>query len=147
MLSGELGVEFRHHDDGSEPGMPDLLSVDGNHVAEVITTARSAVRKAQQHLPPIPDPTLPHCVSVLIPYTIVGGTTKRVRQNIAADVLQRVAKAGCEYHWSSRDRRQSLEEVDPARSLVWSTSVMGSGCCVFSAANIRKKSLTRSGGP
>jgi hypothetical protein len=114
MLAGELGVELRHHDDGSKPGMPDLLSVDGKHVAEVITTARSAVRKAQQHLPPIPAPTLPHCVSVLIPYTIVGGTTKRVRQNIAADVRQLVAKTGCEYHWSSRDRRQSLEEVDPA---------------------------------
>ena len=34
MLEGELGVEFLHHDDGSKQRMPDLLSLDRNHVAE-----------------------------------------------------------------------------------------------------------------
>ena len=48
LLSGELGMEFRHYDAGSSPRMPDLLSSDGMHVAEVITTAPPAVRKAQK---------------------------------------------------------------------------------------------------
>ncbi len=38
LLENELGMPFRRHDDGSKNGMPDLLSKDGNHVAEVITT-------------------------------------------------------------------------------------------------------------
>ncbi len=46
VLEDELGVEFQHHDDGSKSSMPDLLSLDGNHVAEVITTTPSAVREA-----------------------------------------------------------------------------------------------------
>ncbi len=113
VLEGELGVEFQHHDDGSEPRMPDLLSLDGNHVAEVITTTPPAVREAQQSLDPMPEAILPHCVRVMMPYTIVGGATKAVRHNIAADVLRWTAKPGCKYHWSSRDERQLRQGVDP----------------------------------
>lgn len=50
MLSDELGVEFRLYDDGSKSNMPDLLSEDGKHVAEVITTTPSAIREAEQRL-------------------------------------------------------------------------------------------------
>ena len=113
VLEGELGVEFQHHDDGSKPRMPDLLSLDGNHVAEVITTTPKAAREAQQSLDPMPDATLPHCVWVMMPYTIVGGATKAVRHKIEADVLRWTAKPGCKYHWSSRDERQLRPGVDP----------------------------------
>lgn len=113
MLSGELGVEFRLYDDGSKPSMPDLVSVDGKHVVEVVTTTQPAVREAEQRLNPIAEPTLPHCVWVVIPYTMLGGVTKDVRHKIRADVLRWVAKSGCEYHWSSRDERQFLPGVDP----------------------------------
>lgn len=67
MLSGELGVDVRLHDNGSRPSMPDLLSVDGKHVAEVITTAPSAIREAENNLPSMVEPRLPHCVEVSIP--------------------------------------------------------------------------------
>jgi hypothetical protein len=113
VLEGELGVEFQHHDDGSKPKMPDLLSLDGNHVAEVITTAPYAVREAQQSLDPMPHATLPHCVWVMMPYTIVGSATKAVRNKIEADVLRWTAKPGCKNHWSSRDERQLRPGVDP----------------------------------
>lgn len=106
VLEGELGVEFQHHDDGSNSSMPDLLSLDGNHVAEVITTTPPAVREAQKRLDPMPDATLPHCVSVMMPYTIVGGATKTVRHKIKADVLRWTAEPGCTSHWSSPDERQ-----------------------------------------
>lgn len=113
VLEGELGVEFQHHDDGSKSRMPDLLSLDGNHVAEVITTVPRAVREAQKRLDPMPDATLPHCVRVIMPYTIAGGATKPVRHKIKADVLRWTAKPGCKYHWSSRDERQSRPGVGP----------------------------------
>lgn len=113
MLSGELGVEFRLYDDGSRSSMPDLLSGDGKHVAEVITTTPSAIREAEQRLDPIAEPTLPHCVWVMIPYMILGGATREVRSKIRADVLRWTAEAGCESHWSSRDERQLLPGVDP----------------------------------
>jgi hypothetical protein len=113
VLSGELGVEFKLHDDGSKPSMPDLLSVDGKHVAEVITTTPSAVREAEQRLSPIPEPKLPHCVRVVIPYPILGGATKAVRLEIRADILRWMAESGCEYHWSSRDESESLPGLDP----------------------------------
>ena len=118
VLEGELGVEFQHHDDGSKPRMPDLLSLDRNHVAEVITTTPSAVREAQQSLDPMPDATLPHCVWVMMPYTIMGGATKAVRHKIKADVLRWTAKPGCKYHWSSRDERQLRPGIDPDPILV-----------------------------
>ncbi|WP_376955262.1 hypothetical protein [Arthrobacter methylotrophus] len=113
VLEGELGVEFQHHDDGSKPSMPDLLSLDGNHVAEVITTTPPAVREAQQRLDSMPDAALPHCVLVMVPYTIVGGATKAVRHKIKADVLWWTAKPGCKCHWSSPDERQLRPGVDP----------------------------------
>lgn len=112
-LSGELGVEFRLYDDGSKPSMPDLVSVDGKHVAEVVTTTQPAVREAEQRLDPVAEPRLPHCVWVVIPSTRLGGVTRDVRHKIRADVLRWIAKAGCEYHWSSRDERQLLPGVDP----------------------------------
>ncbi|WP_394253570.1 hypothetical protein [Arthrobacter pityocampae] len=108
MLSNELGVEFRRHDDGSKPGMPDLLSVDGKHVAEVITTASRSVRKAEKNLPAVSEVRLPHCVWVLIPYTVLGGATKGVLQRITADVLRWIEDAGCDDHWSSNGERQSF---------------------------------------
>lgn len=113
VLEGELGVEFQNHDDGSKPSMPDLLSLDGNHVAEVITTTPRAVREAQQRLDPMPDVALPHCVLVMVPYTIVGGATKAVRHKIKADILRWTAKPGCKYHWSSPDERQLRPGVHP----------------------------------
>lgn len=113
LLERELGVEFLHHDDGSKPRMPNLLSLDRNHVAEVITTTPPAVREAQESLRPVPDATLPHCVRVMVPYKIVGGATKAVRYKIMADVLQWTAKSGCEYHWSSRDEWQLRPGIDP----------------------------------
>lgn len=113
VLEQELGVEFRQYDDGSAPGMPDLLSLDGNHVAEVITTSPSAVRKAQKSLQPTPNATLPHCVQVVVPYMVVGGATKVVRGKIEADVLRWVSKRGCHYHWSSRDALDLRPGIDP----------------------------------
>lgn len=113
LLSGELGTTFRHHDDGSSPRMPDLLSSDGMHVAEVITTAPPAVRKAQNHLDPVSDLNLPHCVRVAIPYTNLGQLTKIVRGKLRADIVQRVQHAGCVYHWSSRDELRLLPGIDP----------------------------------
>lgn len=113
MLSDELGVEFRLYDDGSRSSMPDLLSGDGKHVAEVITTTPSAIREAEQRLDPIAEPTLPHCVWVMIPYMILGGATREVRSKIRADVLRWTVEAGCEYHWSSRDEGQLVPGVDP----------------------------------
>lgn len=112
VLEAELGVEFQHYDDGSKPSMPDLLSQDGNHVAEVITTTPYAVREAQQRLDPMPDATLPHCVRVMVPYTSVGGATRAVRHKIASDVVLWTAKPGCKYQWSSRDERQLRPGVD-----------------------------------
>ncbi len=113
VLSYELGVEFLIHDDGSKPSMPDLLSVDGKHVAEVITSAPAAVREGEQRLNPVAEPALPHCVRVMIPYTGVGRVTKSVRSKIKADVLRWTADAGCEYHWSSHDEWQLIPGVDP----------------------------------
>lgn len=113
MLESELGVDLVHHDDGSKPRMPDLLSLDRNHVAEVITTTSPAVREAQKSLDSMPDATLPHCVSVIVPYTSVGGATKAARYKIKADVLQWTAAPGCEYHWSSRDERQPGPNIAP----------------------------------
>lgn len=118
VLEGELGVEFQHHDDGSKSSMPDLLSLDGNHVAEVITTTPPAVREAQQRLDPMPDAALPHCVLVMVPYTILGGATKAVRHKIRADVLQWTAEPGCKYHWPSPDGRQWRPGVHPDPLLV-----------------------------
>lgn len=113
VLEGELGIEFHHHDDGSKDGMPDLLSLDGKHVAEVITTVPPAVREAQKSLNPMPEATLPHCVRVMVPYTNVGGATKAARRKIKADVLQWTASNGCEYHWSSCDEWQLRPGIDP----------------------------------
>lgn len=113
VLSYELGVQFRIHDDGSRSSMPDLLSVDGKHVAEVITSAPAAVREAAQRLDPVAEPELPHCVRVMIPYTRLGRVTKNVRSKIKADVLRWTVEAGCEYHWSSRDEWQLIPGVDP----------------------------------
>lgn len=107
LLEDELGVKFQHHDDGSKPRMPDLLSLDGKHVAEVITTSPYAVREAQQNLKPMSHGTLPHCVRVMVPYTIVGGATKSVRHKIEADVLRWTAKPECMHHWPFHDERQS----------------------------------------
>lgn len=113
VLGDELGVEFQHHDDGSVPRMPDLLSIDGNHVAEVVTTIPPAVREAEQNLHALPDVTLPHCVRVIIPYRIAGGATKAVRHKIKADVLRWTANPECRCHWPSSDERQLLPGVDP----------------------------------
>lgn len=113
VLEDGLGIDFRHHDDGSKPGMPDLLSMDRNHVAEVITTAPSAVRKAEQSLDPMPDASLPHCVWVMMPYTILGGATQAARRKIKADVLRWTTESGCTYHWSSHDELQIRSDIDP----------------------------------
>jgi len=112
-LSGEFGVEFRLYDDGSKPGMPDLLSADDKHVAEVITTAPSDVRKEEQHLDPVAEPRLPHCVWVMIPYTRLGGATKDVGNKIKVDIIRWTVAAGCEYHWSEPDEQGWLQGIGP----------------------------------
>lgn len=113
MLSAQLGVDVRFHDDGSESSMPDLLSVDARHVAEVVTTVLPSVREAERGLDPIIDANLPHCVWVAIPYARLGGVTRGARQKIKVDVLRWVTKSDCRYHWSSRNERQLLPRVDP----------------------------------
>lgn len=118
VLAGDLRVEFKHYDDGSENGMPDLLSLDGKHVAEVITTVPPAVREAQKNLNPMPEPILPHCVRVMIPYTNLGRSTKNARKKIKADVLQWTARSGCTYHWSSHDEWKLRPGLDLTPILV-----------------------------
>lgn len=118
VLESDLGIEFKHHDDGSKDGMPDLLSVDKKHVAEVITTAPPAVREAQKSLKPMPEPTLPHCVRVIVPYTSVGAASKAARNKTKADILQWTANNGCEYHWSSHDEWRLRPGIDPMPILV-----------------------------
>ncbi|KDA07165.1 hypothetical protein DC31_00020 [Microbacterium sp. CH12i] len=113
MLSGELGLEFLLYDDGSRSSMPDLLSADRKHVAEVVTTSLPAVREAEQHLDPLDESRLPHCVWVTIPYPRLGGVTKGVRHSIKADVLRWTAEAGCDYHWLSHDGEQLLKGNNP----------------------------------
>lgn len=147
VLEGELGVKFQHHDDGSKPSMPDLLSLDGRHVAEVITTAPAAAREAQKRLGPMPNATLPHCVRVLMPYTIVAGATKAVRHKIKADVLRWTATSGCEYHWSSRDEQQQLRPgIGPGPILALRAYDDGVKSCAFNAVSIRTLSLIKSSG-
>lgn len=109
MLVGELGVDFCVYDDGSRPSMPDLLSADGKHVAEVITTVLPAVREAERRLEPLVEPRLPHCVWVIIPYTVLGGVTKDVRSKIGADIIRWVEEAGCVFHWASLTQHHSFD--------------------------------------
>lgn len=92
--------------------MPDLLSSDDKHVAEVITTVSAAARQAEQHLDPMIESRLPHCVSVLIPYTLLAGATKNARRKIEADVLRWTMKARCDHHWLSPDERNLRPGVD-----------------------------------
>jgi hypothetical protein len=103
MLTHELAVQFRHHDDGSEPAMPDLVSVDGLHVAEVVTTAPFAIRQAEEHLEPVPEPRLPHCVWVTIPRGMLPGATRAARSAVRADILRWTAEAACQDHWPRTD--------------------------------------------
>lgn len=114
MLAGELGVDFCVYDDGSRPSMPDLLSADGKHVAEVITTVLPAVREAERRLEPLVEPRLPHCVWAMIPYTVLGGVTRDVRSKIAADIIRWVEEAGCVFHWPSLTQHQSFDDPGPA---------------------------------
>jgi hypothetical protein len=113
MLSNELGVEFLLYDDGTSQSMPDLKSDDGKHVAEVITTALPAVREAAQHLRPVPEARLPHCVWVLIPYTILGSASRGMRDKIRAEILLWTGEASCENHWSSSNEQHLLQGVGP----------------------------------
>jgi hypothetical protein len=103
MLADELGVAFEHHDDGSKPRMPDLLSVDGNHVAEVITTTPAVIREAEKRLRSVENPGLPHCVRVMIPYAVLGGISQVVRSAIVADVARWTATADHVSHWTDGD--------------------------------------------
>jgi hypothetical protein len=113
LLSGDLGVDFSHHDDGSRPSMPDLVSADGKHVAEVITTTRSAVREAEHHLGSVAEPKLPHCVWVMVPYPILGGASKYVRLRVVADIVRWTSDISCDSHWSTSDAQKSQPGVDP----------------------------------
>ncbi|MET3509869.1 hypothetical protein [Plantibacter flavus] len=106
MLASELAVQFRHHDDGSEPAMPDLVSVDGLHVAEVVTTAPFAVRQAEKHLEPVPEPRLPHCVWVTIPRGMLPGATRAARSAVRADILRWAAESPCQDHWPRANNLQ-----------------------------------------
>jgi len=114
MLVRELGVDFYVYDDGSRPSMPDLLSADGKHVAEVITTVPPAVREAEQRLAPLAEPSLSHCVWVVIPYTVLGGVTKDVRSRIGADVIRWVEEAASVFYWPSLNQHRSFDDRGPA---------------------------------
>lgn len=101
LLSVELDTEMRVHDDGSVAHMPDLVSVDRNHVAEVITTARASAREAQQRLGSVAEGGLPHCVWVVVPYVRVGGLSREVRRRIVGDVVRWTEIPQCAGHWPS----------------------------------------------
>lgn len=102
LLENELGTPFRHHDDGSRNGMPDLLSEDGSHVAEVITTVHPLIREAENSLKPMPILALPHCVWVTVPYALLGGASPKARNSIKAEILRWTGNEGCKSHWPSR---------------------------------------------
>ena len=145
VLEGELGVEFQHHDDGSKPRMPDLLSLDGNHVAELITTARKAVRQAQQSLDPMQDATLPDCVRVLLPYTIAGAArrpraTKSRQMSCGGQRRTDVSITG--HHATNGSCSQAWI---PTRSSAFGLTATGSVSCAFNdAVSIRTLRLIRS---
>lgn len=103
LLESELVVPFAHHDDGSRNGMPDLLSADDNHVAEVITTVHPLIREAESSLKPMPLPALPHCVWVTVPYVLLGDASKKARNSIKAEILQRTDNDHCKNHWPSHN--------------------------------------------
>lgn len=102
LLEDQLGLAFRHHDDGSRNSMPDLLSEDGSHVAEVITTVPPLIRETENSLKAMPIRTLPHCVWVTVPYALLGGASKKARNSIKSKILQWTDNDRCESHWPSR---------------------------------------------
>ncbi|MHA7210070.1 hypothetical protein [Arthrobacter sp. MDT1-65] len=106
-------MEFRLHDDNSEASMPDLLSLDGKHVAEVITTVSARAREAEKNLPAMIEAGLPHCVRVLIPYTNLARVSRRAREKIRADVFRLTVGAGCVDHWSSTDEQGLSSGINP----------------------------------
>jgi hypothetical protein len=115
VLESELGVDFRHHDDGSTNSMPDLLSLNGKHVAEVITTVPRAAREAQKNLNAVPDANLPHCVRVVLPFKLLRVASQPRRLKIQDEVLVSTATAGCQNHWSSSGTGTSdLDDVGAA---------------------------------
>jgi hypothetical protein len=100
MLSRELDQEFDLYDDGSIASMPDLVSLDRRHAAEVVTTAPFALRKAEQHLAALAEPRLPHCVLATVPYSRLGGVTRAVRRSIETDVFRWTTESRCVDHWA-----------------------------------------------
>lgn len=113
VLEAELGLGIRHYDDGSANNMPDLLSVDEQHVAEVITTVRSKAREARQHLTAVPVLDLPHCVRVAVPFTLLGMTGKKRRHKIQEELVALSATDGCKEHWPT----SAEHSLDPARAV------------------------------
>ncbi|MGP5049180.1 hypothetical protein [Glutamicibacter ardleyensis] len=103
VLENALGIVFHHHDDGSQNRMPDLLSADRKHVAEVITTVHPDIRKAQSSLRSMPEASLPHCVRVAAPYENLGGASKAVREKIKRDILRWTSGEDCKNHWQHQD--------------------------------------------
>lgn len=120
LLESELVVPFRHHDDGSGNAMPDLLSADGSHVAEVITTVHPSVRKAENSLKPMPIPALPHCVWVTVPYALLGDASKKARNSIKTKILQRTDNDRCKSHWPSNSMLPLTAGKDPRPLLLLS---------------------------
>jgi len=101
LLECQLGLPFRHHDDGSKNSMPDLLSADENHVAEVITTVHPLIRETENSLKPMPIPALPHCVWATVPYTLLGEASKKARNSIKSEILRWTDNERCKNHWPS----------------------------------------------
>ncbi|MGO4588870.1 hypothetical protein [Paenarthrobacter sp. 2TAF44] len=99
VLEAELGLGLRHYDDGSANNMPDLLSMEGRHVAEVITTVPGKAREARQHLTAVPVLDLPHCVRVAVPFTLLGMTGKKRWHEIQEEVVALTAADCCKEHW------------------------------------------------
>lgn len=112
LLENELDLPFRHHDDGSKNSMPDLLSADENHVAEVITTAHPLIRETENSLKPMPIPALPHCVWVTVPYALLGGASKKARNCVKAEILQRTDNDRCKNHWRSNSMQDHTSSKD-----------------------------------
>ncbi len=53
----------------------------------------------------MPDPALPHCVWVTVPYMSLGGATQNIRNKIKAEILQRTDNDRCKNHWPSHNLR------------------------------------------
>jgi len=112
LLEDQLGLPFRHHDDGSKNSMPDLLSEDSSHVAEVVTTVPPLIRETENSLKPMPILALPHCVWVAVPYTLLGEASKGARNSIKSEILRWTDNDRCKSRWPSHSLQNLTAGID-----------------------------------